>query len=349
MSPVLIGRAFLFSKAEQLRAPPYGGVNSARELLNARFLWAINRFLQWSKCGRVSQAHSVFLMKNKVRKAVIPVAGYGTRFLPATKAQPKEMLPVIDKPAVQYCVEEAVAAGIEDIILITGSSKRAIEDHFDANYELESRLEAQRKRDLLQILRSVNRLANFIYVRQPEPRGNGDAVLRAEPVVTNEPFVMLWPDDLLMSPENSVRSMLRVYHEYGAPVVGVLPVRRNDVTKYGIIENRHIEGRVHEVLSIIEKPSLREAPSNLASVKGFVLTPDIFPILRKLKPGKSGEIWIVDAVNAYNRRHAVFACELSGMLYDLGSKLGWLKANVVMGLRRPDVRREFRTFLKQTL
>lgn len=288
-------------------------------------------------------------MTQKVRKAVIPVAGYGTRFLPATKAQPKEMLPVIDKPSVQYAVEEAAAAGITDIILVTGSSKRAIEDHFDVNADLEDRLREAKKFDLLRSITRISKLANFIYVRQQRPLGTGHAVLMAKAAVGDEPFLMLYPDDLLLSPKNSVAQMLAAYEEYEAPILAVLPVPKKDVPKYGIIANKRIKGNIHEVLKVVEKPTVKEAPSNLASIKGLVLPPAIFPYLKKLKPGKGGELFLTDAVELYNKHHAVFACELEGELYDLGSKLGWLKANVAMGLRHRLLGREFQSFLRSTL
>ncbi|MFA6198218.1 MAG: UTP--glucose-1-phosphate uridylyltransferase GalU [Patescibacteria group bacterium] len=282
----------------------------------------------------------------KVTKAIIPVAGYGTRFLPATKAQPKEMLPVIDKPAVQISVEEAVKAGITDIILITGQSKRAIEDHFDRNTDLELRLrQAKKSKELAEII-EVSELANFVYIRQKQALGNGHAVLCAENVIGNEPFVVLWPDDYIISKKNCIAQMVEVYQEYQSPVMGVLAVPRQDITKYGIIKNKHIKGNVHEVLGIIEKPSLDKAPSNLASLKGYVLTSDIFPVLRRTRRGKGGEIWLPDAVSVLNKKRSVFACEFSGKVYDLGSKLGWLQANIYDGLRHPNLGPALRKYLR---
>lgn len=285
-------------------------------------------------------------MTQKVRKAVIPVAGYGTRFLPATKAQPKEMLPVIDKPAVQYAVEEAAAAGITDIILVTGSSKRAIEDHFDVNADLEDRLREGGKHGLLRSIAGISKLANFIYVRQQRPLGSGHAVLMARAAVGNEPFVMLYPDDLLLSPRNAVKQLLEVYEEYVATVMAVIRVPKKEISKYGIIANRHIKGRVHEVLKIVEKPTIAQAPSNLASIKGLVLPPEIFPFLKKVRPGKGGELFLADAVELYNKKHSVFACELEGELYDLGSKLGWLKANIALGLKHKTMGGPLKQFLR---
>jgi UTP--glucose-1-phosphate uridylyltransferase len=214
----------------------------------------------------------------KIKKAVIPVAGFGTRFLPATKAQPKEMLPIVDKPSVQYAVEEAVAAGIEDIILITGQNKRAIEDHFDSNFELEESLRKKKKTVKLKEIQDISQLANFIYIRQKSPLGNGHAVLCAKSVIGDDPFVVIWPDDLIDSPKNTIKQMIDVYQKYQSPVIGVLAVPDSDIEKYGIIKNKHIKDNIHEMLDIVEKPSLKSAPSNLASLKGYVLGPEIFGI-----------------------------------------------------------------------
>jgi UTP--glucose-1-phosphate uridylyltransferase len=285
-------------------------------------------------------------MTQSVKKAVILVAGYGTRFLPATKAMPKEMLPLIDKPGVQFSVEEAVAAGIKDIIFVTGSSKRSIEDHFDSHPDLENSLKKQRKIPQLRSITRLQRLANFIYVRQPQPLGNGHATLMAKAAVGNEPFVVIYPDDFLISRVNPIAQMIKIYDEYQAPIMGLLPVARKDITKYGIARNRHIKDRVHEVFGVIEKPSLAQAPSNLASIKGFVLPPEIFSFLKRVKKGRGGEIWLPDAIDLYNKKRAVFGCELEGQIYDLGSKLGWLKANVTLGLNHPELKKEFRSYLK---
>ncbi len=289
------------------------------------------------------------MQNTKVKKAVILVAGFGTRFLPATKALPKEMLPIIDTPGLQLSVEEAVAAGIKDIILVTGSSKRAIEDHFDSNPELERTLKQSKKREALKAITRVQQLANFIYVRQPQPLGNGHATLMAEAAVGNEPFVLMYPDDLIVSKENPIKKMIEVYKEYESPVMGLLPVKKSDITKYGIAYIKHIKKNVHEVTGVIEKPTLKQAPSNLASLKGYVLPPSIFSYLRKVKKGKGGEIWLADAVDLYNKKRAVFGCELSGQIYDLGSKLGWLKANVAFGLKHPQLNKEFKKYLKQVV
>ncbi|MFH0853813.1 MAG: UTP--glucose-1-phosphate uridylyltransferase [bacterium] len=285
-------------------------------------------------------------MKQSVRKAVILVAGYGTRFLPATKAMPKEMLPLIDKPGVQFSVEEAVAAGIKDIIFITGSSKRAIEDHFDSHPDLENNLRKQGKLSQLRSIIKTQKLANFIYVRQPKPLGNGHATLMAQAAVGNEPFVVIYPDDFLISKVNPISQMIKAYEEYQAPIMGLLPVAKKDITKYGIAYNKHIKDNIHEVFGVIEKPTLTKAPSNLASIKGYVLPPEIFKYLKKVKKGRGGEIWLPDAIDLYNKKRAVFGCELSGDIYDLGSKLGWLKANIVLGLKHPELGSQLKSYLK---
>ncbi|MFA6525103.1 MAG: UTP--glucose-1-phosphate uridylyltransferase GalU [Patescibacteria group bacterium] len=281
----------------------------------------------------------------KIKKAVIPVAGFGTRFLPATKAQPKEMLPIVDKPSVQYAVEEAVAAGIEDIILITGQNKRAIEDHFDSHFELEDNLRRKKKTEKLKEIQAISKLANFIYIRQKSPLGNGHAVLCAKSVIGNDPFVVIWPDDLIDSPKNTIKQMIDVYQKYTSPVIGVLQVPDSDIEKYGIIKNKHIKDNVHEMLDIVEKPSLKSAPSNLASLKGYVLGPEIFKILENMKPGKGGEIWLADAVKKLLPTQSVFACEFKGKIYDVGSKAGWIKANIAYARKRPELKKELKGYI----
>lgn len=290
-------------------------------------------------------------MKQKVRKAVILVAGLGTRFLPATKAIPKEMLPIYDAPALQYVVEELVEAGVTDIVFVTGRSKRAIEDHFDANAELEMALLQSKKHDLLKQVRRATKLAHFVYVRQPQPpRGTGDATLAAQSAVGNEPFFLLYPDELLFGEKSAFCTMAETFEEYQAPIVSVYRVPRKDVSKYGVIDNRHIRGKVHEVVSIVEKPSVARAPSNLAVTRGFILTPDIFPLLAKLgRRHTSGEFFLTDAIELYNAKRSVFAVEVEGHRFDVGSKIGWLQANVYIGLRHKETRAVFRKFLRQQL
>jgi len=285
----------------------------------------------------------------KIKKAVIPVAGFGTRFLPVTKAQPKEMLPVVDKPSVQYAVEEAVRAGIKDIILITGNSKRAIEDHFDSNFELEYNLKTKKKTQALKAVQKIAKLANFIYIRQNKALGNGHAILCAKSVIGKEPFVVIWPDDLVDSPQNCIQQMIEVYDQYQSPVIGVLAVTKKEVEKYGIIKNKYITKNVHQVLGVVEKPKLSKAPSNLAILKGYVLTSSVFGILEKLKPGKGGEIWLADAVMKLLKTHSVFACEFKGKIYDVGSKAGWLKANIAYALKHPELKEEIKKFIAKDL
>jgi len=285
----------------------------------------------------------------KIKKAVIPVAGFGTRFLPVTKAQPKEMLPVVDKPSVQYAVEEAVRAGIKDIILITGNSKRVIEDHFDSNFELEYNLKTKKKTQALKAVQKIAKLANFIYIRQNKALGNGHAILCAKSVIGKEPFVVIWPDDLIDSPQNCIQQMIEVYDQYQSPVIGVLAVTKKEVEKYGIIKNKYITKNVHQVLGVVEKPKLSKAPSNLAILKGYVLTSSVFGILEKLKPGKGGEIWLADAVMKLLKTHSVFACEFKGKIYDVGSKAGWLKANIAYALKHPELKEEIKKFIAKDL
>jgi len=286
----------------------------------------------------------------KVRKAVIPVAGYGTRFLPATKAQPKEMLPIVDKPIIQYVVEEAVASGITDIILVTGASKRAVEDHFDYNYELQNWLKKQGKEEMRKEIKHIADLANFIYVRQKGPYGNGTPVLCAEEVVGNEPFVVLWGDEFIYANPPRVKQCLDVFEKYGDPVISGIRVDKKDVSKYGIAEVTPIEKNIYQISSLVEKPEPDKAPSNLATHGCYVLTPDIFGELKKLKPGKGGEIWLVDAIKSLMKKRPVYTCEISnGTYYDTGSKLGWLRANVDFALRDPKLATDFMKYLKSVV
>ena len=298
---------------------------------------------------RSSKAENKMYM-TKVRKAVIPVAGYGTRFLPATKAQPKEMLPIVDKPIIQYVVEEAVASGITDIIMVTGASKRAVEDHFDYNYALEDWLKKQGKRKEGQEIRRLAEMANFIYIRQKGPYGNGTPVLSARDVVGDEPFVVLWGDEFIYATPPRVAQCLEVFERYGDPVISGIRVDKKDVGQYGIADAVQVEKNVYQLRALVEKPSPDKAPSNLATHGCYVLTPEIFDELAKLKPGKGGEVWLVDAIMALMRRRPVYACEISdGVYYDTGSKLGWLRANVDFALRDKKLRTAFRAYLKSVV
>lgn len=287
-------------------------------------------------------------MGQRVRKAVILVAGFGTRFLPATKAIPKEMLPILDKPGLQYTVEEAVAAGITDIIFVTGRSKRAIEDHFDSNAELENVLERSGKDALLKEVKRATELANFIYVRQSYPLGAGHATLMAKAAVGNEPFLALYPDDFIVAKHNTIKTMVAAYEEYQAPIMGLYQVQKKDVVKYGIVRNKHMRGKIHEVFGVVEKPSIAEAPSRFASLKGYVFPPEMFDYIQRVKPKTGGEVHLPAAVELYNKKHAVFGCELEGELFDLGSKTGWLKANIALALRHPEYRKELQALLRSS-
>jgi UTP--glucose-1-phosphate uridylyltransferase len=278
----------------------------------------------------------------RVTKAVIPAAGFGTRFLPATKAQPKEMLTVVDKPVIQYIVEEAVAAGITDIIIITGQAKRAIEDHFDHNYELEAKLKAQGKTRALREVQRIARLATFVYIRQREALGDGQALLEAASLLRNEPFAVLFGDDIIDSPRPALKSLIDAYQRYGAPVVGVSRVPRAEVPHYGVIAGSKVARDLYRVTAQVEKPTVRRAPSNLAVCGRYVLTPQFLDVLKRQRRPRGGELRTGDAVPAYLKRHPFYAAVCPGKWYDCGSKLGLLKATVAYGRRRPDVRAAFR-------
>lgn len=284
----------------------------------------------------------------KIRKAVIPAAGYGTRFLPMTKASPKEMLPIIDKPVIQYVVEEAVASGIEDIIIVTGYNKRAIEDHFDHGLELENYLEKAGKLEQLEEVRRIARMANFIYIRQKGPYGNGTPILNAEAIIGNEPFAVLWGDEFIYAKPPRLQQMIEVFNKYGDPVISAVRIKeKKDLAKYGIAKIKEIENKVFEIEEIVEKPDPDKAPSNLATHGAYILTPDIFQALKNLKPGKGGEIWLTDGINALKSNHKIYAREIeNGKYYDTGNKLEYLKANVDFGLQRDDINGEFKKYLK---
>lgn len=285
----------------------------------------------------------------QVRKAVMPAAGLGTRFLPATKAQPKEMLPIVDKPTIQYVVEEAVAAGIRDILIITGKDKRAIEDHFDRSPELEGVLAGRDKRDLLRLVRQITRLADIHYVRQREPRGLGHAVNCARWHVGDEPFAVLLGDDVVVGPSPCLAQMLAVYRRYNRPVVAVQRVRPEEVSAYGVIAAEPLAQGVHAVSDLVEKPSIGEAPSNLAIIGRYVLEPEIFDILDRQKPGVGGEIQLTDALRVLNRTRPLVACEFVGERYDVGDRLGYLRATVEFALARPDLRDDFLAYLHELM
>lgn len=282
----------------------------------------------------------------KVRKAVFPAAGLGTRFLPVTKAIPKEMLPLVDKPLIQYCVEEAIASGIEDIIIITGRGKTAIEDHFDTSRELEVLLEGSGKQDLLKMVRDISGLVRFSYTRQKEALGLGHAILCAKDLVGDEPFAVFLGDDIIDSKVPVMEQMIAVYKKYRHSVLAIQRVERENISSYGVIKGKAVENRLFEVTDLVEKPKAEDAPSDLAVIGRYILTPDIFEYLENTKPGKNKEIQLTDALKAMARRHPVYALEFEGDRYDAGDKLGFLKANVSFALKRDELRGDFTKFLK---
>jgi UTP--glucose-1-phosphate uridylyltransferase len=282
---------------------------------------------------------------NKVRKAVIPAAGLGTRFLPATKSQPKEMLPVIDKPTIQYVVEEAVRAGITDILIITGRGKRAIEDHFDRNFELEFYLEQAKKDDLLEQVQSVSEMADIHYIRQRDPLGLGHAISVARQHVGSEPFAVLLGDDIMVDDARLLRSMLGVYERYGRSVIAVLEVPREQISAYGCISPDDVEENLVRVGAIVEKPRPEDAPSNLAVIGRYVFTPEIFDALDRITPGAGGELQLTDAIGLLLESQTVFGLTFESGRYDMGKKIDFLRATVELALDRPDLGTEFKAFL----
>ncbi|MHB1627002.1 MAG: UTP--glucose-1-phosphate uridylyltransferase GalU [Bacilli bacterium] len=285
----------------------------------------------------------------RVRKAVIPAAGLGTRFLPATKAQPKEMLPLVDKPAIQYIVEEAVAAGIEDILIVTGRFKRAIEDHFDRSMELEKHLAEHEKRSTLEEVQRISQLANIHYIRQPELKGLGNAVSMARSFVGSEPFAVLLGDDIIHSSTPALTQLLRVHAACGLSVVGVQPVPRKNVSSYGIIAGTSSDGVEYVVSDLVEKPSQTEAPSNLAIVGRYIITPDIFSVIAATPPGKQGEIQLTDALRGQMATQGLRACRIDGLRFDIGDKLGYIKAIIGLALTRPDMRSDVLGYMQEIL
>ncbi len=287
-------------------------------------------------------------MTRRVTKAVFPVAGMGTRFLPATKANPKEMMPVVDKPLIQYAVEEAVRAGITEMVFVTSSAKRAIEDHFDKNYELEAELEKKGKNELLDIVRSIVPAdVSCVYIRQPEALGLGHAVLCAKPVIGNDPFAVLLADDLVDDGGDGVMAqMVSVFNDHQCSVLGVEEVPGEDTDKYGIVSSHAIDSKVSDVSSIIEKPQPEQAPSNLAVVGRYILTPRIFELLETTERGSGGEIQLTDAIAMLLEEEKVLAYRFDGKRYDCGSKLGYLQATVEFGLKHEELSGPFKAYLK---
>jgi len=289
-------------------------------------------------------------MNKKIRKVVIPAAGFGTRFLPQTKAMPKEMLPIVDKPVIQYVVEEAVDSGIEDVIIVTGAAKRAIEDHFDVpNAELIANLKAGGKEELMGSVMRISELANFIYIRQKGPYGNGTPVLSAEPAIEDEPFAVLWGDEFIYSHPPRLKQMIDVYEKHGGIVIsGVRIERKEDLKRYGIADVTPVEGNVYKINQIVEKPDPENAPSNLATHGAYILPPEIFGALKEVQPGKGGEIWLVDGINKLRDQGVpVYAVEIQdAKYYDTGNKLEYMKTIVDLALEHPDVKDKFREYLK---
>lgn len=287
------------------------------------------------------------MSQKKVRKAIIPAAGFGTRFLPATKAMPKEMLPIVDKPIIQYVVEEAVAAGIEDIIIVTGWHKRTIEDHFDYPFELEKRLEQAGKHEQAEEVRKIAELANFIYIRQKGTYGNGTPVLNARQVVGDEPFAVLWGDEFIYSNPPRLKQMMDAWEKYGVPNISAVRVPETSVDRYGIADVADVAPNVFKINRMVEKPAVGTAPSNLAAHGAYIMPPRIFEILAEAKPGKGGEIWLPEAVDKLAHEQDVYAIEIqNGKYYDTGNKLEYLKAVVDFGLMHEDLRQEFTGYLK---
>jgi UTP--glucose-1-phosphate uridylyltransferase len=283
----------------------------------------------------------------KVRKGVFPAAGLGTRFLPATKAQPKEMLPLVDKPMIQYVVEEAVASGLSEIIIVTGRGKRAIEDHFDAAFELEYYLNDRGKMEELAQIKTISELASVSYVRQKEPLGLGHAILCARSLVGDEPFAVFLGDDIIgAAPSPCMRQLLDVCERFPGPAIAVERVPRERIHQYGVVAVRPLEARVHEVLDLVEKPNPRDAPSDLAIIGRYVLPPEIFEILAETPADARGEIQLTDALRKLRARRSMYAVEFEGKRYDTGDKLGFLKATVEFALERPDLSDAFREYLR---
>jgi UTP--glucose-1-phosphate uridylyltransferase len=287
----------------------------------------------------------------KVSKVVIPAAGFGTRFLPQTKAMPKEMLPIVDKPVIQYVVEEAVESGIKDIVIVTGSNKRAIEDHFDiVNADLLRNLEQGGKTELIEETQKISTMANFIYIRQKGPYGNGTPILSAEPVIDGEPFAVLWGDEFIYSKPPRLKQMIEVHEKYGGIVIsGVRIKNKEDLKRYGIADVTAVEGNVYRINEIVEKPEPEQAPSNLATHGGYILPPEIFSALKDVEPGKGGEVWLVDGINKLREKGVeVFAVEIeNGRYYDTGNKLEYMKTAVELALQHKDINGDFKKFLKE--
>lgn len=282
----------------------------------------------------------------QIKKAIIPAAGLGTRFLPATKSQPKEMLPIIDKPTIHYIVEEAVASGIEEILIVTSRTKKAIEDYFDKSIELEMELENKEKQELLDTVQQISDIANIYYIRQKEPKGLGHAILTTKSFVGNEPFAVLLGDDVITSETPVLKQMIDVYEKYQSSIIGVQSVNWEDVHKYGIISGKFIEDRISKIEDMVEKPLNSNAPSNLAVLGRYIITPDIFAILENQEAGSGGEIQLTDALCTLAKAKPIYSYDFIGKRYDIGNKIGFLQANIEFALSRNDLKDEFISYLR---
>ncbi|WP_010294775.1 UTP--glucose-1-phosphate uridylyltransferase GalU [Clostridium senegalense] len=281
----------------------------------------------------------------KITKAVIPAAGLGTRFLPVTKAIAKEMLPILDKPTIQYIVEEIVDSGIKDILIITGHNKKAIEDHFDRALELEMNLKKNNKKILLNEINDITNMANIHYIRQKEPKGLGHAILCAKSFIKDEPFAVLLGDDIVYSKEPCIKQLIKQFNEKKSTILGVQDVKKDEVYKYGIVDGNIENNRLYKVKSLIEKPSIEVAPSNIAILGRYIITPEIFNILENIKPSKNNEIQLTDALNELSKKESVYAYNFIGKRYDIGDKLGFLKANIEFALRNNDIKNSLKDYL----
>lgn len=286
-------------------------------------------------------------MKNKVRKAIIPAAGLGTRFLPATKAQPKEMLPIVDKPTLQYIIEEAVDSGIEEILIITGRNKKSIEDHFDRSIELEMVLEEKGNDELLKMVRNISDMINIHYIRQKEPKGLGHAIHCAKSFIGDEPFAVLLGDDVVDSEKPCLRQLMDVYEKYNCSILGVQPVNKEDVCKYGIVDIKQIEDNIYKVNDLVEKPAIDKSPSNIAILGRYIINPSIFEILENTKPGKGGEIQLTDGLKELSQREVMYAYAFEGRRYDVGDKLGFLQATIDFALKRKELKEPLMDYIKK--
>ncbi|MBD3107696.1 UTP--glucose-1-phosphate uridylyltransferase GalU [Bacillus sp. AGMB 02131] len=285
----------------------------------------------------------------KIRKAIIPAAGLGTRFLPATKAMPKEMLPIVDKPTIQYIIEEAVQSGIEDIIIVTGKGKRAIEDHFDYSFELEHTLYEKGKFELLEEVQKSSKLVDIHYIRQKEPKGLGHAIWCARKFIGNEPFAVLLGDDIVQAEKPCLKQLIDQYSRFNSSILGVQQVKPNEVSRYGIIDAKQVGARFYSVDGLVEKPAIEESPSNLAIMGRYILTPKIFEILENQQPGAGGEIQLTDAIATLNAAEAIYAYEFEGVRFDVGEKFGFIQSTIEMALQHSELRNQLLFYLQSVV